>query len=39
VAVGRGGTQTKSMFKKWMIGSRSTNLLEILDKAALWVSR
>ncbi len=39
VAVGRGGAKPKGMFKKWMIGSRSTNLLEILEKAALWVSR
>ena len=39
VAVGRGGAQPKGMFKKWLIGSRSTNLLEILDKAALWVSK
>lgn len=39
VAVGRGGAKPKGMFRKWMIGSRSTNLLEILDKAALWVSR
>jgi nucleotide-binding universal stress UspA family protein len=39
VAVGRGGAQPKGIFKKWLLGSRSTNLLEILDKAALWVSK
>jgi nucleotide-binding universal stress UspA family protein len=39
VAVGRGGAKPRGMFQKWLIGSRSTNLLEILDKAALWVSR
>jgi nucleotide-binding universal stress UspA family protein len=39
VAVGKGGVRPKSRFKNWMIGSRSTNLLELLEKAALWVSR
>jgi hypothetical protein len=39
VAVGRGGSQPKGMFQKWLMGSCSLNLLEVLDKAALWVSK
>jgi nucleotide-binding universal stress UspA family protein len=39
VAVGRGGTQAKGLLDKWLGGSRSMELLEILDKAALWVSK
>jgi len=39
VAVGRGGTQIKGLFDKLLTGSRSMELMEILDKAALWVSK
>jgi nucleotide-binding universal stress UspA family protein len=39
VAVGRGGARPKGMFKKWITGSKSTKLLEELDKAVLWVSK
>jgi hypothetical protein len=39
VAVGRGGTQIKGLFDKWLAGSRSMELMEILEKAALWVSK
>jgi hypothetical protein len=39
VAVGRGGSQPTGMLQRWFMGSRSMNLLEVLDKAALWVSK
>jgi len=39
VAVGRGGTQARSLFDKWLGSSRSMELMEILEKAALWVSK
>ena len=39
VAVGRGGKQKKSLLEKWLIGSISMKLLEVLDKATLWVSK
>lgn len=39
VAVGRGGSQSTGMLRKWFMGSCSLNLLEVLDKAALWVSK
>jgi hypothetical protein len=39
VAVGRGGSQPKGMLQRWLMGSRSMALLEVLDKAALWVSK
>jgi nucleotide-binding universal stress UspA family protein len=39
VAVGRGGTQIKGLLDKWLAGSRSMELMEILEKAALWVSK
>lgn len=39
VAVGRGGTQPKGVFKKWVTGSVSAGLLETLEKAVLWVSK
>jgi nucleotide-binding universal stress UspA family protein len=40
VAVGRGGSQPKGLFKKWLVGgSRSMKLLDTLENAALWVSK
>lgn len=40
VAVGRGGSQPMGLIKKWIAGgSRSTKLMESLDKAVLWVSK
>lgn len=39
VAVGRGGREKKGLFEKWLIGSISMKLLEVLDKATLWVSK
>ena len=38
VAVGRAG-QHKGLLKNWLVGSRSMKLLEMLDKAVLWVSK
>ena len=39
VGVGRGGGQSQGLFQKWLGGSVSMNLLETLEKAALWVSK
>ncbi|MHC1742221.1 MAG: universal stress protein [Syntrophobacteraceae bacterium] len=39
VAVGRGGKAKKGLIEKWLIGSISMKLLEVLDKATLWVSK
>ncbi len=39
VAVGRGGSQPQGLIERWAVGSRSMKLLEMLEKAALWVSR
>jgi nucleotide-binding universal stress UspA family protein len=39
VAVGRGGGQKKGLIEKWIIGSVSMKLLEVLEKATLWVSK
>jgi nucleotide-binding universal stress UspA family protein len=38
VGVGRVGVQ-KGRLKDWLVGSRTTKLLEAVEKAALWVSR
>lgn len=39
VAVGRGGHEKKGLIEKWLTGSISMKLLEVLDKATLWVSK
>jgi nucleotide-binding universal stress UspA family protein len=39
VAVGRGGGHKKGLIEKWLIGSTSMRLLEVLEKATLWVSK
>ncbi len=39
VAVGRGGREKKGLIDKWLVGSISMKLLEVLEKASLWVSK
>jgi len=39
VAVGRGGGHRKGLIERWLIGSISMKMLEVLEKAALWVSK
>ncbi|MCU0572749.1 MAG: universal stress protein [Syntrophobacteraceae bacterium] len=39
VAVGRGGSESRGILDKWLMGSVSMKLLETLDKAVLWVSK
>lgn len=39
IAVGRGGREKKGLIDKWLVGSISMKLLELLEKASLWVSK
>ncbi len=39
IAMGRGGTPQKGLFKKWFIGSRSLKVFEHTSKSVLWLSR
>ncbi len=39
VAVGRGGSESRGILDKWLMGSVSMKLMESLEKAVLWVSK
>jgi nucleotide-binding universal stress UspA family protein len=39
VAVGRGGSESRGILDKWLMGSVSLKLMQSLDKAVLWVSK
>jgi nucleotide-binding universal stress UspA family protein len=39
VAVGRGGSESRGILDKWLMGSVSIKLMESLEKAVLWVSK
>jgi nucleotide-binding universal stress UspA family protein len=38
-AVGRGGSESRGILGKWLMGSVSMKLMESLEKAVLWVSK